>query len=376
VLIDRIFNGDDSAEHLFRYLRTQRRDINAWFVIEKGTADYRRLRRDGFKRVMPHGSLAWKLLMLNAQHLISSHIDDVVVSPKAIRRLVEPRWRVTFLQHGVIKDDLATWLDKKEIDVFITSTPAEQESIVGDHTSYRCTTREAVLTGLPRFDRLLEEGRRISPEQQDLLLVAPTWRRWLSTAENDDTGRHSVDVEDFATSEFAEQWTSVVNSPELKELADKHGLTVAVLLHPNFQSTARLDLAPHVRALGFEGQNVLETFARARVLVTDYSSMFFNAAYIDRPVVYFQFDRDRVESGWHLGRHGYFDYEHDGFGPVTYSAGEALAAITKTVESGPAPDPVYLDRIRAAFPLRDGRCCERVTNAIAQSTRPVQLTRG
>jgi glycosyltransferase involved in cell wall biosynthesis len=371
VLIDRVFNADDSAEHLFRYLRTNRPEVNAWFVIERGTPDDRRLRRDSHRRVIAHGSLTWKLLMLNCEHLVSSHIDAVVVRPKAIRDLAEPRWRITFLQHGIIKDDLSTWLNRKNIDTFVTSTPAELRSIVDDHTTYRYTTREVKLTGLPRFDRVLEEGKRFPPDQRDLILIAPTWRQWLSTADPmTTTGRHHVDAEDLRTSQFAQEWTAVINSPELRELAERTGLKIALLLHPNFQATARLETLPHVSLLHFEGENVQESFARARVLVTDYSSMFFNAAYIERPVVYFQFDRDRVHAGWHLGRRGYFDYDRDGFGPVTLTADEAVAAITKTVEQGPEPEPEYLERIRASFPERDGRCCERVADAIAESTRP------
>jgi hypothetical protein len=363
VLIDRVFNADDSAEHLFRYLCANRPEVNPWFVIERGTPDYKRLRRDGYRRVVPHGTLAWKLLMLNCAELVSSHVDDVVVRPQAIRDLVEPRWRITFLQHGVMKDDLSTWLNRKDIDVFVTSTQAEMDSIVDDHTTYRYTTKEVKLTGLPRFDRLLEAGNRVPPEGRDLILFAPTWRQWLSTFEAVVTGRHTVG-EDFRTSQFAQEWSAVVNSEEVKELAERTGLQVALLLHPNFQGTATLDTLPHVQTLTFEGQNVQETFARARVLVTDYSSMFFNAAYIERPIVYFQFDKERVDAGWHLGRRGYFDYERDGYGPVTFTAGEAVAEIIKTVEAGPEPPPLYLERMQESFPRRDGRCCERVADAI------------
>jgi CDP-glycerol glycerophosphotransferase (TagB/SpsB family) len=311
--------------------------------------------------------------MLNAVQLVSSHIDEVVVRPKEIRRLADPQWRIVFLQHGVIKDDLSTWLNRKNIDVFVTSTPAEMRSIVDDHTTYRYTTREVKLTGLPRFDRLLEEGKRFPPDKRDLILIAPTWRQWLSESEPVFTGRHSVRDEEFRSSEYAREWSAVVNSRELAELAERTGLTVATLLHPNFQGAAQLETPRHVRHLSFEGQNVQETFARARVLVTDYSSMFFNAAYLERPVVYFQFDRERVNAGWHLGRHGYFDYARDGYGPVTLTADEAIAAITKTVESGPDPEPEYLERIRESFPERDGRCCERVVDAIIESMGPAPL---
>jgi hypothetical protein len=79
-----------------------------------------------------------------------------------------------------------------------------------------------------------------------------------------------------------------------------------------------------------------------------------------------------MHTGWHLGRKGYFDYERDGYGPVTLTVEEAIAAICKTIDSGPEPDPLYLERIRASFPERDGRCCERVADAIAESTKPVR----
>ena len=365
VLMDRVFNADDSAEHLFRYLCANVPEVNPWFVIERGTPDYKRLRRDGYRRVVPHGSIAWKLLMLNCAELISSHADDVVLKPEGLGDLTEPRWRVTFLQHGVIKDDLSTWLNRKNIDVFVTSTRAEWCSIVNDHTTYRYTTKEVKLTGLPRFDRILEAGNRVPPEQRDLILIAPTWRQWLSSSESTVSGRHTA-ARDFRSSQFAGEWSAVVNSPEVAQLAEREGLSVALLLHPNLEATAELETAPHVRTLRFEGRNIQEMVARARVLVTDYSSMFFNAAYIERPIVYFQFDRELINAGWHTGRHGYFDYERDGYGPVTVTSDDAIAAITATVEAGPEPAQLYLERIQESFPLRDGRCCERVADAIAR----------
>ncbi len=132
VLMDRVHNANDSAEHLFRWLRKHRRKTNAWFVIQSGTPDADRLRKDGLRRVVSHGSLRWKLLMLNAQHLISTHIDAEIVAPTQTRALREGRWRFTFLQHGVIKDDVSRWLNTKDLELFVASTAAEYNSIVAD----------------------------------------------------------------------------------------------------------------------------------------------------------------------------------------------------------------------------------------------------
>jgi CDP-glycerol glycerophosphotransferase (TagB/SpsB family) len=97
--------------------------------------------------------------------------------------------------------------------------------------------------------------------------------------------------------------------------------------------------------------------------VTDFSSMAFNAAYLRRPVVYFQFDRQAVMSGGHVGRGGYFDYDRDGFGPVVYEPLDVLDAVGAIVQHGGASEP-YASRIEDTFPFRDGRCSERVAEAI------------
>jgi glycosyltransferase involved in cell wall biosynthesis/CDP-glycerol glycerophosphotransferase (TagB/SpsB family) len=372
VLMDRVHDADDSAEHLFRYLRKHRRRVNAWFVIEAGTPDHRRLRKDGYRRVIPHGSLRWQLLMLNCKHLISSHADHPIVRPAQITRLVTPTWRSTFLQHGVTKDDLSGWLNGKNFDIFVTSTVAEQASVAGDETAYRYTTREAKLTGLPRFDRILAAGAAFPPERRDLVLIAPTWRDWLVDRTFAGAHRRVVDLTSFQDSEYAKNWLGLIRSPELRDVAERNGLTVSLLMHPNMQSVvSNLEVPPHVSLFSFEGQNVQETFARARIVVTDYSSMAFNAAYIDRPLVYFQFDRERFFGGGHPGKPGYFDYQRDGFGPVVVDVDAAEKAIAEAVEQGPDPAPEYSARIAEAFPNRDGKCCERVANAIDKSTKAV-----
>lgn len=371
VLMDRIHNAGDSGEVLFRRLREHHPEINAWFVIEEGTTDWRRLRREFGKRVVAHGSLEWRVLMAHCTHLLSSHADNPIVRPPEIVEFHKPSWTFTFLQHGVIKDDLTSWLGRKQIDVFVTSTTAEHASVAGNGTAYPFTTKEVQLTGLPRFDRLREIGARFEPEKRDLLLVTPTWRGWLVGGLDDGNQRRTVAPE-VVGSPFVQHWVELISSPVIAELCAAHGLTLGFLPHPNMEGLLpHLRLPAHVTPLGYDGVDVQEYFARARVLVTDYSSIAFNAAYLDRPVVYFQFDAEQVrDQGSHVGRTGYFSYEQDGFGPVTATAAGATEAIRAALEHGPGPAAQYQQRIDAAFPVRDGGCSERVISAVLALGRP------
>jgi glycosyltransferase involved in cell wall biosynthesis len=369
LLMDRLHDADDNGQRLFEYLRAERREIDAWFTVERGTPAWRTLRKRFGRRVLAHGSLRWKLVALNAEHLLSSHADLPVIAPAELDGLgVRPRWRFTFLQHGVIKDDLSIWLNVKPIDLFVTSTQAEYRSIVDDHTGYVFTTREAILTGLPRFDRLREIGLRIAPEQRNLVLVAPTWRSWLTGDMDVVTQRRDL-APDLLESEFMQKWLAVLTSDRLRAATQDADVEVGFLPHPNLQPVLdELALPAWVRPLNFDDNDVQELFARAAVLVTDYSSMAFNTAYLDRPVVYFQFDRDRVLGGGHVGSKGYFEYERDGYGPVVNDAESAVdAVVTALAAGGPAPE--YQRRIDEAFNERDGRCCARVTEAVLASVK-------
>jgi hypothetical protein len=370
VLMDRIHDAGDSGEILFRRLRTHHPEINAWFTIEQGTADWHRLRKEFGPRVVAHGTVEWRTLMAHCAFLLSSHADEAIMRPVGQDEVAERRWRFVFLQHGVIKDDLSTWLGRKEIDLFVTSSRQEYASIAGDGTSYPFTTKEVQLTGLPRFDRLREVGERFPASRRDLVLVTPTWRRWLVDPLDEGSQRRHVG-DDALDSEFVRRWLELLRSDDLAEACRRHRLTLGLLPHPNLEALLpRLDLPAHVRALSYRGTDVQELFARARVLVTDYSSIAFNAAYLDRPVVYFQFDAALVLGGGHVGRGGYFDYQRDGFGPVTQTPAGAVAATVAAIDAGPDPVTPYADRIRQTFPDRDGSCSERVIAAVLASTQP------
>jgi hypothetical protein len=323
------------------------------------------------RRMIPHGSLRWKLLMLNCRHLLSSQVDWPVVQPGAITRIREPRWRYTYLGHGVTQRDLSSWLNKKRIDLLLSCTPGEQAAFVEDHTPYILTTKESRLTGMPRWDRLLETAKAWPEERRDLVVVAPTWRAPLAPTVARGSHRRAIAPE-FLESEYARNWLAVLRSEELHAACERQGLRVGFLPHPNMQRVVDLlSLPQNIATFTFANDDVQEVFARSAAFVTDYSSMAFDVAYLHRPVVYFQFDLESLNSGDHFGRAGYFDYERDGFGPVTYTVTQVVAAIDRTISDGRTPAPMFRARMEAAFPLRDGKCCERAMAEIVASTERV-----
>ena len=358
LLMDRDTAAQDNAEHFDRYLQQHAPEVNAWFVLAADSPDWPRLQRDGF-RLIRYGTDEHLAALLHCRHLLSSQIDSYVVNPLRGHLLPRPRWRFTFLQHGVIKHDLSRWLNAKSIDLFVTSVPREHAAIAGDGP-YAFTDLEVVLTGLPRHDRLLALSRRTTP---DALVVMPTWRRELLGAQR--AGNRRERLPGFWESPYARAWRGFLESPVLRELCERAGWRLLFVPHPNMQDyLADSPLPPHVEARRFDEVDVQQVLARAAALVTDYSSLAIEAGYLERPVVYYQFDRDTFFSGEHLYRLGDWDYQRQGFGPVTTDLDGLLGALRAVARDGAAPE--YARRMREEFPFRDGRCSERVLAAVRE----------
>lgn len=370
LFMDRIHDADDNGERLFEHVRRERPEINAWFVLERGNPDWHRLERRYPERLLAHGSFRWKMAMLNCAWLLSSHVDLPVYRPPALAGTGRATWRFGFLQHGVIKDDLSVWLNRRELELFVVSTEAELESVTRDGSAYKFTRKETRLTGLPRFDRMLALGEAVPEADRTLVIVAPTWRQWLAEPVASENQRRRLGTA-FWDSDYAANWLGLLRSEEVAAAITARGWRLGFMPHPNLQGMLpELDLPAHVEPLSFAGTDVQGLYARCALLVTDYSSVAFNTAYLGRPVVYFQFDRDRMLGGGHVGRRGYFDYERDGFGPVAVDLDSAVRSVVDAISHGPRPQAEYQRRIDTAFPSRDGRCCERVVATIEELSRP------
>lgn len=358
VFIDRDTDANDNAEHAYRYVLRHRPDINAFFVLNRDSKDWDRLQREGF-RMVAFRSLEWVQLMLHAEHVASSHIADFVTKPLPVSKFGHPRFHFTFLQHGVINYDLSRWLNSKRPDLFVVSTPQEREAIAG-HGQWIFSEHEVVLTGLPRFDALLEKSRSKQEAERDLILVMPTWRHYLVGAQVAGSGAWERD-DRFMESRFAKEYTALMSSPELRALAKRTGKRLALMPHPLLRPyLTDFHLPDDVEILDFAVDGVQDVLARSAAFVTDFSSLAFDAAFIDVPVVYFHFDLREFFGGSHSGRRGYFDYDEAGFGEVTGSVEEVERAIERIAEAAFRPSARFRERARRTFVTRDGRNSERV----------------
>lgn len=359
MIMERIHVAGDNAEYFYQYVKKRAdKDIKSCFAISKDSSDFARMRQIG--KVVPFRGFRYKLNVLLADKIISSQGEDHIFNPwdrdsDYIRDLY--KYKFVFLQHGIIKDDLSAWLNKfnKNLSMFVTSAKPEYESILnGDYFYDKSVVK---LTGLPRYDTLKQDIAR-----EKSILFMPTWRFALTGRLDDDTGEREYNVR-FKQSEFFRFYQQLIQDERLLRALRDRGYKGRFILHTNHKAQIG-DFAGNDTIRVVSGHvDYQREFRQNALLVTDFSSVAFDFAYLKKPVIYAQFDKDTFFEG-QVYDEGYFDYERDGFGPVCYDYETTLRTMIRMVERDCCLDQKYDERSNEFYRWFDRDNCRRVYEAI------------
>lgn len=344
------YKAQDNGLHFFRYLRAQHPEVDAYYVIEKDSPELRNLA--GLDHVVFFGSPEHFEVALRADQFIGTHHADFLFPTRHPDFKRKAHGQRVFLQHGVMG---TKWMVPNygkratgfSTDLFLVSSPREREYIVKD---FGYAPEETAITGLPRFDALLAQDVPVHPKQ---VLVIPTWRDWLQSAEV------------FEDSEYLQTWSDFLHSPELAAMVREQGLEVVFCLHPNMQRFRHyFDDAP-ARIVSQGEVDVQLLMKQSAAMVTDYSSVGFDFSFLERPVLYLQFDRSRF-----LGRKGsHLDLDRELPGHITDTVPELLGQLQAVVARGFTMTDDARRRSQRFLAFRDRNNCERVFAAITTFRR-------
>lgn len=355
LISDRVTHAGDNGEALFKYIQQNPiRNVKALFAINKNSADYSKMKAIG--KVIPLGGWQYKMYLLVGAKIVSSQGEDYIFRPF----LGIPNYysdltystKFIFLQHGIIKDDLSRWLNKynKNIDMFVTSTSAEYNSVLS--YPYFYNDKIVKLTGLPRYDFLYHDEKKY-------ITIMPTWRAYLVSDINPHTGERTASPA-FKNSQYYQMYQMLFNDQNLLEKAQEHGYKIRYVAHPNMECTRSLFEMSSDIELVSTTEEYKKIFAESNLIITDYSSVAFDFAYLRKPVIYFQADKDEFFSGNHTYDKGYFEYESDGFGEVLYTEQDLSEKIIEYMSNGCEVKQMYRERIEHTFPFSDQQNCQRV----------------
>lgn len=347
----------DNPRALYEYIKENHPQFKLyWSVDSKLIQNF----KEKDIRVVPRFSIKWLFLMATAKYWISnSRMPIWIPKPK----------HTTYIQtwHGTPLKKLA--MDIQEVYMpgtdtenykneflkeaanwdYLVSPNAYSTEIFRRAFAYK---NEILETGYPRNDYLYEVNNEESisiikknhdiPLDKKIILYAPTWR----DDQYDEIGKYKFDLE-----------------LDLARLKETLGEEYIIVLRLHYLVASKLELS------GYEGfvydfsqhEDIRELYMISDLLITDYSSVFFDFANLKRPMIFFVYDiedyRDRL-------RGFYFDFEEKAPGPLVKTTEEVISEIQKFEADGFAVPPNFDEFYNRFCAWEDGQASKRVVDEV------------
>ena len=352
IIVERKDDAQDNSWFFYCWVKKNHPEQQIYFILEKHSHSF----DTTDKSMVPWGGFKhWMLYLASDIHIMTTFLRPMPNFRVCcyVEKYFKRHVKRIYLRHGIHKDGLEQHkYSLLKVRIFICGAKPEYDYFY----NFSDYPKECVkYTGFARYDDLFGEktdGRYI--------LIMPTWRRYVGWGDDE-----KENEKQFLASEYYCRYVSLLQNKDLLEFARENGYKIFFNLHQQYRRFEHLFPAVDENVVSYvkSHESLHDYLMGASLLITDYSSVFFDVAYMDKPVVFYHFDYEEFRSK-HFSE-GYFSYERDGMGPVVKDE-ESLVETVKELFDGHSfvlPDK-YKERSSRFFVYRDCNNCARIYNEI------------
>lgn len=359
ITFDKLYKGGDCGEYFYKYARTRKDGIQVEYLIKEESPDAKRLVKEGYQPLY-FGTMEHKLKFLYADVIAATHPNVPVYSalePEEFEYMKDLfHGRVVCIQHGLAVQKLALNLYQTydNISTFYVASKYEKKNLL--HPIYGYQEEQIELTGIPRFDGLHNQDQR-------QILIAPTWRSYIAMPPSVGSTRPYSPT--FKETAYYQIFQSLINHKKLIDAAKRLGYRIVYLVHPTIASQLQDFTAEDVVTIQSPvGASYEKLLTESSLMVTDYSGIQFDFAYMRKPIVYYHPDALPP----HYGEGG-FIYDTMGFGEIEKEEDDLVNLLVGYMENQCRMKEFYQNRADDFFGFADDKSSERIYESLLVKER-------
>ena len=351
---DKLYKGGDCGEYLYKYCCTRETEtgITPAYVINGDCPDYGRLKSEGY-HPLKYKSIKHYLYYLNSDVVFTTH--GGVYNFNGLGKRSVPYVQnilhhdVACIQHGLTVQQLAHNSNRlfNNMKRYYCASKYEVKNL--SQPIYGYEDRSLLkLTGIPRYDGLVNQDKH-------QILITPTWRNYIAmpaAAKN----QAKPYFAGFKNTDYFKIYNELLSDEKLIETAKKCGYKLIYLLHPVI--SAQIDDYPKhdaVEIIPSLTVNYEKILTESSLMVTDYSGVQFDFAYMRKPVIYYH----PPKLPPHYKEGGFF-YDTMGFGEICTEHDEIVHTLCEYMENHCEVKPFYRAREDDFFAYDDLNSCQRI----------------
>ncbi len=348
LLLERGFDAQDNAWHMFKFLREQHPEINSVYAIHKDSLDFQSNLSGYENNVIEYNSIWYYIVLYNCKVMISTHVHTYIYKTWSVVKggVLDIKGKKVTLHHGICHNQNNLYkYPNLDVDLNFCGAKNEYElfkSVFGYPDSCLC------YAGMARFDNLHNN------QLKRQVLVMPTWRVRYT----------GMTKKEFEATDFFTAYKSILTDDILLKSLEDYDYNLIFYNHFEFQkfnSSFSSFCNGRVQLKYFGEQSVQHLLKESKLLVTDYSSVYYDFLYMRKPIVFFLLNQ-MVFRASQYGKD--YDDPRD-FGDVVESSEEVVTEIISHLKNDCILDKRFLDYSKSVFPLFDQHNRERIYQRIA-----------
>lgn len=342
--------GHDNGFHFFKYMMENTERKNIYYVIDPLSPEYKNLLpyKDNILEFMSEKYFVYLFLadLLIASdtryHVYNTHIKS---SPLGKALANKP---LIYLQHGVngIKRVPAFHKNSRLLDFICVPDEYEKQMVI---EQWGYSEDEVAVTGLARWDSYCDKTH-IIPHKQ--IFIMPTWRKWMD----------GMSREQFLETPFYKEYSKLLASSTLKKVVLENNARISFFLHPYFKNYVDLfDIDDSfIDKYGYLDVDMGEEIQKSSLMISDYSSVLWDMFYLDKPVIFYQFDQE----DYLVSEGTYMDYETELFGDVVFDVEALIQSIREVITNNFEIEDKYKEMRSDYFTYIDQNNSERIYEVV------------
>lgn len=316
--------AQDNGYYFFKYCMEQlpeSKNSHIYYVLDKDSVDWEKMKKYG-SHIIPFMSFRHILYNLVANLYVASdskkHLYTWRAKPNIISNRIS-KHNILFLQHGVTalkRVHPIFGINGSSPMTHFTTTSKFEQKIITENFGY--TAGNAPILGFTRWDVLEDTSKK----DEKIILAMPTWRSWLE----------EKSAEEFKKSDYYNNYMRLLQSRKLAKVLKENDVKLIFYIHPKFKDyLSEFNVSgENIELIPFGTEPLNEIMKKCSMLITDYSSVCWDVCYLDKPVLFYQFDYDM-----YMQAHGsYLDMEHELFGERYVEYDKLIDGIEEYIHNG------------------------------------------
>ena len=315
---------------------------NAYFIVNKDNKTLDTIKKKYKKNLVYKDSLKHIMYFFKTDTLISSESIDHALQLRGYNKSIlkkkhSKNIKYIFLQHGVtymvsLDSDMRSAFRKSNIKMFkiVVSSKLEKKHFI---EVGKFDEEDMYLCGMLKFDKAIRY------ENADKIIVMPTWRRW----------EYNEATYNFENTKYFKMIQRIVSS-----IPEKYHKKIVILPHPLMVAAIRNNDA-FKKYLLKDGKKYDDILKECSLLITDYSSISYDAFYRGANVIFYWEEKDECMKHYNTNL---LLEENTAFGDVVYNK-EELKRVFERNYNKPQREE-YIKKYRKIVEFHDNKNTERL----------------